>query len=187
MTTTPTTEATPNVEPPESTPLTVPAQDPAGGDDPAAEVARLKDELAKARKWEDRAKSNAQAAKELETLKQSTMTDIEKAAATAKAEGRAEAARELAEERVLDKIRVAAAGRPVDLDALLEGVSPSKFLDTDGQPDTKAISAWVDRVAPAGTGQPAKRDLGLGARGQQTPALNGDPLLRDLEAKLGIR
>lgn len=188
MTTTPTTQATPTVETTEPPTSPAPAQDPGNTDDPVAEVARLKDELVKARKWEDRAKANAQAAKELETLRQSTMTDIDKAAAQARAEGRAEATRELAAERAVDKIRLAAAGRPVDIDALLEGIDAARFLDSDGQPDTKAISAWVNRVAPAAENPQtaAKRDLGLGARGQQAPALNSDPLLGALKSKLGI-
>ena len=109
------------------------------------------------------------------------MNDTDKAVAKAKAEARAEALREVAGERALDKIRAAAAGRSVDVDALLEGIDPAKFLDDDGEPDTKAITAWVDRVAPAGDGKSTgRRDLGLGARVQQATSASSDPLVQTL-------
>jgi len=45
-------------------------------------------------------------------------------------------------------VRAAAAGRVADVDALLEGINPAKFLTDDGEPDRDAISVWVDRIAP---------------------------------------
>lgn len=141
-----------------------------------------------ARKHEDRAKANAAAAKELEQLKQQTMTDTEKAVAVAKAEGRAEALREIAATRVEDAVRVAAAGRTVDVDALLEGLDRNRFVGEDGDPDRDAIQAWVDRVAPKTDQGDIAPDLGQGVRtNSSTMALNGDPLLRDLKAKVGVR
>lgn len=153
------------------------------GADTAAELENWKK---LARKHEDRAKANAAAAKELETLKQSSMSDTEKAVAQAKAEARAEALREVGGKLAEASIRVAAAGRNVDVDALLEGVDASKFLDDNGDPDTKAIATWVDRVAPPvdEEAKPGpKRDLGLGVRGgQPNAALNGNELERALRA-----
>lgn len=135
------------------------------GTDTAAELENWKK---LARKHEDRAKANAQAAKELEQLKQSSMNETEKAVAAAKAEARTEALREVGGKLAEASIRVAAAGRNVDVDALIEGIDASKFLDDAGDPDTKAITAWVDKVAPAGDDKaPVRRDLGLGARGGQ--------------------
>lgn len=178
---TPTTDADPTPDP-ESTP------DPA--QDPAAEVARLRDELVKARKWEDRAKANADAVKELDKLRASTMTDQERAVAEAVATTRIEMQRQHAARLVLAEVRAAAAGRPVDIDALLEGLDPSRFLTDDFEPDVKAIQVWVDKVAPAAGPviPPGFPDLGQGARtgGQQNMALNGDPLLDALKAQLGI-
>lgn len=150
----------------------------------AAELAKWK-ELA--RKNEQQAKANL---KELDQLKAKSMTDQERAVEAAKIEGRGEALREVGGKLAEAAIRVAAASRSVDVDALLEGVDASKFLDENGDPNTKAITAWVDRVAPPvdDSAKPSpKRDLGQGARGdQQAAALNGDPLLRDIKSKLGI-
>lgn len=154
--------------------------------DTTAELAKWK---ALAQKHEDRAKTNAHAVKELETLKQQSMSDTDKAVAAARTEGRIEAMKEAGAKLTEARIRVAAAGRNVDIDALIEGANLAKFIDSDGEPDDKAIHAWVDRVAPPvdDTAPAGRRDLGLGARGgQSTPALNSDPLLRDLKAKLGI-
>lgn len=156
------------------------------GTDTAAEVEKWKKA---ARKHEDRAKANAEAAKELEQLKQSSMNETEKAVAQARLEARTEALREVGVKLAESAIRVAAAGRNVDIDALIEGIDASKFLDVDGEPDTKAIAAWVDRVAPAvdDSDRPApKRDLGLGARGGRSPAaLNGGELEQALRNAVG--
>lgn len=128
----------------------------------------------RAKRLADEAKANAAAAKELETLRQSTMSDTEKAVAQAKNEARTEAMREVGAKLAAAEVRVAAAGRNVDVDALLERLDASSFIDIDGNADTKAITAWVDRVAPAvddsGRPKPA-RDLGLGARGGTQSAM----------------
>lgn len=165
-----------------------PAQDPAS--DPATEVLRLRDELAKARKWEQRAKDNASAAKELETFRQQAMSDTERAVEAARNEGRSEGTRTASERIAKAELRAAAAGRNVDIDALLEGVDARRFLDDDGEPDVKAITSWINRVAPVPT-EPTEGtrsgwpDLGQGVRSTQSTSL-GDPLLRDLKKTLGI-
>ena len=149
-----------------------------------AELAKWK---AQSRKHEERAKANAKAATELEDLRQKTMTDQERAVATAREEARAEALAEAGEGRAIDAIRAAAAGRPVDVEALVEGVDPARFLGDTGEPDREAIEAWISRVAPERAA--AGSDFGQGARGvpeSDQRSLNGDPLLRDLKSKLGI-
>ena len=157
---------------------------PDTGPDLNAELEKWK---AAARKHEDRAKANAKAAQELEQLKTASMSDLEKAVAQAKAEARTQTLVELGSERVADAVRVAAAGRSVDVDALLDGLDRSRFLTDDGTPDREAIEAWVERIAPKPT-EGTFPDLGQGARGAtDTRALNGDPLLKDLKNKLGIR
>jgi hypothetical protein len=140
-----------------------------------------------ARKHEERAKSNISAAKELEQLKAASMSDLEKAVAQARAEARIEALREAATGRVDDAVRAAIADRSVDVEALLEGLDRSRFVTDDGEPDRKAIAAWVDRIAPKPEpSKPGFPDLGQGVRPNSSLALNGDPLLRDLKSKLGI-
>lgn len=131
-------------------------------------------------------------ASELEALRQASMSDQEKAVATARAEARTETLREIGESRVDDAVRVATAGRSVDVDALLEGLDRGRFIDDEGQPDRDAIAAWVDRIAPpTDPAAPQPVDLGQGARtatpvGSQIP-LGSDPLLESLKSAIGVR
>lgn len=128
--------------------------------DPAADAEKWKTQ---SRKWEDRAKANASAAKELAALKASTMTDQEKAVEAAKAEARSEALKTVGVRLVDAEVKAACAGRKVDVSALLEGLDRTKFLTDDGEPDSDAIAKWVDKVAPSKAGP---LDLGQGARGR---------------------
>lgn len=163
--------------------------------DASTDTEQAKDWKAEAEKWqtlarkhEDRAKSNADAAKELEKVRRESMTEQERIADEARQAGRAEALTEVASDRVDDAVRVAVAGRGVDVEALLEGLDRRRFITDDHRPDTDAIQAWVDRIAPqAEETDPVFPDLGQGARGGASMALNGDPLLRDLKSKLGVR
>ncbi|AGL13870.1 hypothetical protein [Actinoplanes sp. N902-109] len=103
---------------------------------------------AMARKSEDRAKSNAAAAKELEKVRAASMTEQEKAVAEARQAATAEATRATAPRLVRAEFRAAAAGR-VDPDALtayLEDVDLAKFIGDDGEPDIKAIEARIERL-----------------------------------------
>lgn len=131
------------------------------GTDTAAELEKWK---TAARKHEERAKANAAAAKELEQFKQQAMTDTEKAVETARLEGRTEGAKSASERIARAEIRAAAAGRNVDVVALLEGVDATRFLDDDGEPDTKAINAWMDRIAPVGDDPKPKPRVPTGTR-----------------------
>jgi hypothetical protein len=158
--------------------------------DHAAEAEKWK---AQARKHEDRAKANANAAKELEALKLASLDDTGKAVETARSEARAEALLEVGGKLVAAEFKVAAAGRPLDVDTLLEGLDRTKFLTDDGDPDSEAIAAWVDRIAPATTetadetppGFPPMPDLGQGSR--QTVPLGSDPLLDLLKGTVGVK
>jgi hypothetical protein len=117
------------------------------------------------RKHEERARANSNAAKELEKVRQQSMTETEKAVAQAreegKAEGRTETTKTLAARLVDSEVKAAAAGRSVDVAALLDGLDRSRFLTDDGEPDVKAITSWMDRIAPTKT----RLDLGQGPRG----------------------
>lgn len=173
---------------------------PATGADSGNET----DWKAEAEKWkelsrrnEERAKANATAAKERDELKQRTQTEAEKAIGEAKAEGRAEALRETGGKLVKAEVRAQSAGRleAAQIDALLEGLNPTAFLTEEGDVDAGKVKAFVDGIAPSRTDDteetsttfPKVPDLGQGARGRETMALNGDPILRDVKAKLGIK
>jgi hypothetical protein len=181
----------------------------ADGDSTATDtvdVAALQAEAEKwkslARKHEERAKQNAAAAKERDEARQAAMSDQERAVAEAAAAARAATLAEFGSALVDAEVKAAAAaltaaGRPVDAGALLEGdtLNRAAFLGEDGKADAAKVAAWLDRVAPKAA-DPAEQqptgpvwpDLGQGQRGpaNKDMALNGDPLLRDLKAKLNI-
>lgn len=167
------------------------ASDTRTGDEAKDWKAEAEKLTAEARKWEGRAKANASAAKELEQLRQQSMSETEKAVAQARAEGRAEALAAAMGRLASAEIRAAAAGRLTDeqLEALLEATNTAVFIGEDGDIDRAKVQRFVDGIAPPLTEEPVPAgfpDLGQGARSGSL-ALNGDPLLRDLKAKLGIR
>lgn len=167
------TEPTPEAEP----------QEPSDTPDPAALTAELEKWKAQARKHEERAKANANAAKELEQVRQASMSDQEKAVEIARQQARAEALAEVGGQLVDMAVTAAVAGRGVDAEALLEGLDRSRFLTDEGRPDQDAIAAWVDRIVPKTDGFV---DIGQGPRGSQIP-LGSDPLLNTLKQSIGIR
>lgn len=136
-----------------------------------------------ARKHEEKAKANADAAKKLADLERQNMTDLEAAVDKAKTEARAEVTAQFGGRLASEAVRAAAAGRVADVDALLEGIDPARFLGDDGEPDRDAIGAWVDRIAPAQTDEPdIVRTLDLGQGARETVATTTDPLQKALEA-----
>ena len=113
--------------------------------------------------------------------------------AEAKAAARAEALAEVGSKLVSAEIRAAAAGRleAMALDALISALDARRFITDEGEPDRDAIAAFIEGIAPKpqDDGRSPLLDLGQGARGGDNPsaALNGDPLLNSVKAKLGIR
>jgi hypothetical protein len=98
------------------------------------------------------------------------MSDTEKAVEAARAEARTAALREVGGRLVDAELRAAAAGRPIEVDALLEAVDRSRFITDDGDVDRKALAAWVDRIAPAPTDAPPRvPSFDGGARTPHTP------------------
>lgn len=180
---TPDASATPEAAPPVDPPK--PETAPEESKDWKAEYDRV---LAESRKHEDRAKANSTAAKELEKLRLTAMTDQERAVAEAKAQGLAEGVRSASSKVVEAEVRAAAKGRVADVDALVEVLDPSKFLTDDGEVDRDAINAWVDRFAPQGEQRTKDGfpDLAQGTRSTEL-ALGSDPLTQTLKNKLGIR
>jgi hypothetical protein len=154
--------------------------------DLSAEVEKWKN---LARKHEDRAKANQKAVSELETLRQSQMSDQEKALEQAKAAVRTETLREVGTHLVVAEFRAQAAGRLTaeQVGELVEDLDMSKYLTDTGQVDAERVAKKVDALAPKPTenAAPTWPDLGQGARDTQTPALNSDGLTRALMAKVG--
>lgn len=153
--------------PPSDPPPPPPPPPPADDKDWKTEAENLTRE---ARKWEERAKANAKAAKELDDMRKASMSDQEKAISDARADAEKSAALRYGGRLVDAEIRAAAAGRNLDVPALLEGLDRSRFLTDDGEPDAKAIAKWVDRIAPPAPAKPGFPDLGQGARPTTTPA-----------------
>lgn len=136
-----------------------------------------------ARKHEGRANSQSDyadlkaKADELDRVKAAQMSEQEKAVAAAKAEGQTAAeqaaAAKYGAQLAAAEIRIAAAGRIPDKDLveLLEDIALPKFLNTDGTVNADKVTAFVNKVAPAGTaggqaGQQQRRgpDMGQGRR-----------------------
>lgn len=119
---------------------------------------------ARARQWEDRAKANQNAAKDLEELRKRTETETEKAVRTARDEGRNEALKEVGTARAEDAIRFSIGDRLPDkeLDELLGDLNLARFMKDDGSVDREKVASYVARIAPQGKGKP---DLGQGPRG----------------------
>lgn len=119
---------------------------------------------AEARKWQDRARANNGAAKELDDLKKKGMTDFERQVEEAKKATRVETLAEVGQDRAGDAIRFSIGDRlpAEDLDELLDNLNLAKFLDEDGKVDRDKVAKYVARVAPK-NGQKFP-DLGQGAR-----------------------
>lgn len=133
---------------------------------------------AEARKWQDRAKANHGASKELEELRKRTETDQERAVRAAREEARTEALREVGVARAEDAIRFSVGDKvpEKELDELLEDLNLARFLNDDGSVDRKKVSAYVARITPAEKGRIP--DLGQGPRGNGKPGGDMNTLIR---------
>lgn len=180
-----TTETTTTTEPATGTTTTVSESTTAETTDWEAEAKKWQ---GLARKHEERAKTNANATKELEQLRQSSMSDQEKAVAQAKIEGRAEALREAAGKVAEAELRAAATGRLTEqqLSSLLDGVDVGRFIDETGDVDRDKVTKFVDGIAPKPTETPgpAWPDLAQGARGAASTG-SADPLLDTVKRLAG--
>lgn len=101
------------------------------------------------------------------------MTEQERAVAEAKDAGRAEAIAETGGRLVKAEFKAAAAGRLPNLDQLLEDLNLAKFLGANGEPDTKAIAAAVERFGASKT-----PDFDGGARGGSAKTNDMNALIR---------
>ena len=124
---------------------------------------------AEARKWEQRAKDNRAAATELEKQRKASMTEAEKAVAEAEQRGRTTAVQEFGKRLARTEFDAAAGRRNAEFDtaSIFDWLDLAKFVGDDGEPDSKAITAAVERLVPATPQQP--RGFEHGPRGQAAP------------------
>jgi hypothetical protein len=117
---------------------------------------------AEARKWETRAKNDQKRARDLEKQQRESMTDAQRALAEAESKGRTAAVTEFGTRLVRTEFDAAAGRRNPDFDtaSALEYVDLSKFVGDDGEPDTKAIKAAVERLVPEPLGGTPSYDGG---------------------------
>lgn len=146
-----------------------------------------------AEKWKAMARKHEREAKkaqaELEKAQQSSMSDQERAVAEARSAARAEAFAEAQRDRLRDKVELAAAGKladPSDAPVLIGDLD--RFI-VSGEIDTRSIASAIDDLVKAkpylGRSPGAGSGEGGPRGGSSSTALNGDPLVRDLERKLG--
>lgn len=114
------------------------------------------------RKNEQQAKANIAAAKELETIRQSQLTETEKLIEQTKTETALSVRREFANKLADAELKSALQGKLMDADSLLSFERSSFILD-DGNIDSEAIQSWVEAHSKT-TDTPAT-DFGQGARG----------------------
>lgn len=115
--------------------------------------------------------------KEVEKVRQASMSEAEKAVAEAKAAGRTEAVTEFGKRLARTEFDALAGRRNKDFDtaSALEYIDLSRFVGEDGEPDAKAIKAAVERLvpAPAANDGPPSFDGGARTAASATKGMNG--------------
>lgn len=115
------------------------------------------------RKNEQQAKANLAAAKELEEIKKSQLTETEKLIEQTKEETALSVRREFASKLVDAELKSQLNGKVLDAGALLS-FDKSSFILDDGNIDSEAIQSWVE--AHSNTTETPAPDLGQGSRGK---------------------
>jgi hypothetical protein len=160
----------PAPEPPQADPVQDPAPEPGAKPEP--------DWKAQARKWEERAKANAGAAKKLADIEAASMTAQEQAEArAAAAEAKAAAAVESIATAKLEAALTGLVPDPVDV---VGDLNVKKFLGEDGQVDPEKVAALRARyqaLAPQGPRAPAVNP----AQGNGQPAKSMAEIIADAE------
>jgi membrane protein involved in colicin uptake len=122
-----------------------------GAEQEAASAEETVDWKAEARKWEQRAKENKTAAAELEKQRKASMSEAEKAVAEAEQRGRTTAASDFGKRLARSEIRATAADASADLEGVFDYLDLGRFVGEDGEPDAKAIKAFVDGLPKKAT------------------------------------
>lgn len=148
----------PPADPPPADPADPPA-DPA----PPADLGDAGKKALDAMKAErnEATKKAAAAQRELEALRKQSMSDAEKAVAEAEERGKSTAAQEYGKRLAKSEVKSAAAEAQADLAGVFDFLDLARFVGDDGEPDDKAIQAFVE-------GLPKKA-------GTTTPPFNGGP------------
>ena len=137
-------EATPEAAPAQEQPAAEATEAEATTTEPTdwqAEATRLREELSKARKWEKQSRDNAAKLREYEREK---LPEAERAAADAEERGRKAATQEYGKRLATSEIRAVAATAGADLAGVFDYLDLSRFVGEDGEPDAKAIEAFVE-------------------------------------------
>jgi len=145
----------------------------ADGLDPGQVEERLK----ASRKWEQRARDNMNAAEELAKLRQSSMSDTERAVEQARAEARKEAYAETSERLAAAEVRAALAGVVDDPDAIVEDLNLSRYVTDEGDVDAKAVKVLAEKYAKLTPGK-GSADLKQGSRTPSSTPPDGNDWLR---------
>jgi len=105
-------------------------------------------------KYRTKANENSAAAKAAEDARIAAMSETERAIEEAKQAARSEAATTYGKRLARTEFDALAGRRNADFDTsqALEYVDLSKFLDENGEPDSKAIKAAVERLVPEAAG-----------------------------------
>lgn len=117
--------------------------------------AKLDEATKESRKWEARSKENHQAKTELEKQRQAAMTDAERAIAEAETKGRTAATSEFGKRLATSEIRASAADAGADLAGVFDYLDLARFVGDDGEPDDKAIKAFVGGLPKKDPGAPS--------------------------------
>lgn len=117
--------------------------------------AKLEEATKESRKWETRSKENHQAKTELEKQQKAAMTDAERAVSEAESKGRTAATAEFGKRLATSEIRAAAADAQADLAGVFDYLDLARFVGEDGEPDEKAINAFVDGLPKKDPGTPS--------------------------------
>jgi hypothetical protein len=101
--------------------------------------------------------------KELDSFKQASMTEAQKAVLEAEKKGRQSALTEYGARLARARFDALAARRNKDVstDEIVEYVDMNKFLTEDGDVDAKALQAAVDRLVPEAQAGPPSFDGGV--------------------------
>lgn len=111
---------------------------------------------------------------ELEKLRNATQTEQEKALSAARTEGATEAAKAFGKRLARTEFDAAAGRRNPDFDtsSALEYVDLAKFVGEDGEPDSKAIKAAVERLVPEPAGGTPSFDGGTRSTSKKPADMN---------------
>jgi hypothetical protein len=131
-----------------------------------SEMEKLKAEVDKwkslSRKNEQQAKSNMTAAKELEEIRKSQLTETEKLIEQTKTETALSVRREFSGKLIEAELKAQLNGRVLEGGALLS-FDKSSFINDEGDVDSEAIQSWVEAHSKSTEAQ--LPDLGQGSRG----------------------